>query len=69
MSTCCSRGVAVTNVRVLLFGALLSGMIFSAANATGQPVTKEDSGETRMVTFDSASGTNFALSVQSEFEN
>jgi hypothetical protein len=44
-------------------------MIFSTSSVTAQLATKDDSGETRMVTFDSASGTNFALSVQSEFEN
>ena len=69
MSTCFSRRVAVTNVRVLLFGVLLSGMIFSASSVLGQLATKEDSGQTRMLTFDSASETNFALSVQADFDN
>ena len=68
MSTCCSRGVAVTNVRGLLVGMLFCGLIISAASLPAQQTSATNSGETRMVTFDGASGTNFALSVKADFE-
>ena len=68
MFACCSRRVAVTNVRVVLFSLLLGGTIFSATSASAKLIAKEGSGETRMTTFDSASETTFALSVRPDFQ-
>jgi uncharacterized membrane protein YgcG len=68
MSACFSRGVAVTKVRGVLVRLLCCGLVFAAITAFAEPVTASDSNEARMATFDSASGTHFALSVKADFE-
>ncbi len=69
MSTCRSRGIAVTKFRVLLACMLICGVILSAEHAEARQLSVTDSAETRMATFDGASGTHFALSVKADFKS